>query len=97
MSVAASIRPLDAALDYARRGWPVFPCNPANKRPLVARDLDATGAPIKGSGGVSKATVDPEQIGAWWRERGGSVDLNSSTRLLSGAFAGFMPLREAAG
>jgi hypothetical protein len=29
--------------------------------------------------------------------RGGSVHLHSSTRLLSGASAGFMPLREAAG
>ncbi len=31
------------------------------------------------------------------KQRGGSVHLNSSTRLLSGASAGFMPLREAAG
>jgi len=30
-------------------------------------------------------------------DRGGSVCLNSPARLLSGAFAGFMPLREAVG
>jgi len=30
-------------------------------------------------------------------DRGGSVHLNSSARLLSGASAGFMPLREATG
>ena len=60
-----------------------------------------------GSGTVSEITVDEER----WAEaltiershgdsavdRGGSVHLNSSARLLSGASAGFMPLREAAG
>jgi putative DNA primase/helicase len=57
-----------AALGYARRGWPVFPCNPENKQPLLAADRDmATGKPIKGSGGVSKATTDEEQIRAWWK------------------------------
>ena len=55
-----------AALAFARRGWPVFPCSVTNKRPLVAKDVDADGQPIKGSGGVSKATVDEEQIHAWW-------------------------------
>jgi putative DNA primase/helicase len=59
---------LEAALDFARRGWPVFPCSPRNKRPLLARDVDADGKPIKGSGGVSKATDDEEQIRAWWRK-----------------------------
>ena len=49
---------LHFALDYARRGWPVFPCNPMpgkniNKTPLVA-------------GGLNSATRDPEQIKAWW-------------------------------
>jgi putative DNA primase/helicase len=57
---------LEAALDYARRGWPVFPCDPRNKQPLLKRDEDAAGKPIKGSGGVSKASIDAEQITAWW-------------------------------
>lgn len=58
---------LAAALDFAARGWPVFPCSPENKRPLLARDVDpATGKPIKGSGGVSKASVEPDQIRSWW-------------------------------
>lgn len=64
----ASSSLLEAALHYARRGWPVFPCDPATKRPLLARDRDERGAPIKGSGGVSKATTDEEQIWAWWRK-----------------------------
>lgn len=56
-----------AALDYAARGWPVFPCNPANKQPLLAADKDEGGKSIRGTGGVSKATTDEAQIRAWWR------------------------------
>ena len=37
-----------------------------------------------------------ETVRFWWN-RGGSVYLNRPARLLSGASAGFMPLREAAG
>ena len=34
---------LEAAIDYARNGIPVFPCEPAGKRPLTSRGLhDAT-------------------------------------------------------
>ena len=59
---------LEAALAFARRGWPVFPCSTANKRPLLGKDKDAEGRPIPNSGGVSKATTDEEQIRAWWRK-----------------------------
>jgi hypothetical protein len=64
---------LDLALDYARRGWPVFPCNPdvsspACKQPLVPRDRDETGGPIPKTGGLYKATTDEAQISAWWRK-----------------------------
>lgn len=69
MSVSTSLpSQLEAALLFARRGWPVFPCSPKNKRPLLARDKDAAGKPINGTGGVSKATDDEEQIRAWWRK-----------------------------
>lgn len=58
---------LTAALEYAARGWPVFPCSPRTKRPLLPKDTDAEGNPVKGSGGVSKASFEPDQIREWWR------------------------------
>ena len=44
---------LGAALDYAGRGLPVFPCKRADKAPLVA-------------GGFKAATTDPKLIRNWW-------------------------------
>lgn len=67
MSVSVSPSSLlEAALDYARRGWPVFPCNPRNKKPLVPRDTGEDGKPIPRTGGLAKATTDEDQIRAWW-------------------------------
>lgn len=68
---------LTAALGYAKRGWPVFPCNENSdapgvkvrkeKTPYVGRDKDpVTGKPVDGTGGVSKATTDEKQIREWW-------------------------------
>lgn len=58
---------LEWALTYAHRGWPVFPCHPRTKRPMVRGDIDAqTGKEIEGTGGVKKATTDPDTIKAWW-------------------------------
>jgi Bifunctional DNA primase/polymerase, N-terminal len=45
---------LKAALTYARRGVPVFPCEPGAKRPLTRN-------------GHWDATTDPHAIGRWWR------------------------------
>lgn len=42
-----------AALRYARRDWPVFPCVPGDKRPLTSR-------------GHLDATTDPSRITSWW-------------------------------
>ena len=42
------------ALWYARRGWPVFPLRPGDKRPLTDH-------------GLHDATIDQDQIRAWWK------------------------------
>jgi putative DNA primase/helicase len=57
---------LHDALAYASRGWPVFPCNPRSKRPLIRGDVDAQGREIPDSGGVKKASIDPDTVRAWW-------------------------------
>lgn len=44
---------IDAALEYARQGFQVFPCEPAGKKPIIANWPD-------------RATTDPVQIGEWW-------------------------------
>src|SRR5438270_8845056 len=54
------------ALDYAQRGWHVFPCSPSTKAPLIGRDLDSAGNKIAGTGGVKKATTDAALITDWW-------------------------------
>jgi len=45
-----------AALDWAARGLPVFPCTPGTKKPL------------KGSRGFLDATTDIATIDAWWTQ-----------------------------
>jgi len=44
---------LEAALEYASRGWPVFPLKPYGKKPIMA-------------GGFHKATTNLGQIREWW-------------------------------
>jgi hypothetical protein len=47
---------LEAALQYASRGWRVFPLRPGTKLPL------------QGSSGFKDATTDPDTIHRWWTE-----------------------------
>jgi Bifunctional DNA primase/polymerase, N-terminal len=42
-----------AALDYARRGWPVFPCRPGRKLPDTLH-------------GCKDATTDLDRVAGWW-------------------------------
>jgi putative DNA primase/helicase len=42
-----------AAANYAGRGWPVFPCLPQRKEPMVRHGLLA-------------AATDPQEVAAWW-------------------------------
>ena len=44
---------LEAALAYARTGWPVFPCRPGSKEPATRN-------------GFYDATVSEGQIRRWW-------------------------------
>jgi len=46
---------LEAALQYAEKGWRVFPCRVQSKTPQIM-------------GGFHKATTDKEQIETWWRK-----------------------------
>ena len=54
---------LDHALAYAARGWPVFPCSPETKQPLVAKESQ----PGAKDGGLYLATTDQTQIRRWWQ------------------------------
>lgn len=49
----AGEKPISIALAYAASGWPVFPCNPLNKRPMVEH-------------GFKEATTDQFKIRTWW-------------------------------
>lgn len=47
---------LEHAIEYAAvRGWPVFPCFPADKRPCIL-------------GGFKSASTKPNALNSWWRQ-----------------------------
>ncbi len=61
---------LSSALDYAARGWRVFPCDPGHRKPkaaLLSTRKDADGKAIPGSGWIEQASSDPDKIRAWWK------------------------------
>lgn len=62
--------PLDAALDYAARGWRVFPCHTpgeGGRCSCMNRDCDSVGKHPRTRRGLHDATTDAEQIRRWWR------------------------------
>jgi hypothetical protein len=69
--VTSTRRPGDAALIYARRGWPVFPCHhPTAGRCGCSCGFPGCASPAKHprvAGGLNAATRDEGQIAAWWR------------------------------
>lgn len=67
---------LPAALDYARRGWPVFPVAKRGKLPAIA-SAHPQGDERRGScrgecgsdgHGLHDATTDAERITGWWKQ-----------------------------
>lgn len=63
-----------AALQYARRGWPVFPCR-EKPEAIIVRTADGpkeriygAKSPYTGKGGLKNATTDERQIVDWWRK-----------------------------
>ena len=80
--------PLEAALAYARVGWPVFPCIPGEKVPVFRGahpDGDPSRATCQGEcgrvgHGFHDATTDADQIREWWgRTPGRNVAIATGT------------------
>lgn len=70
MVMTRARRPIDAAMVYARRGWPVFPCHqPAVTGSCSCRHADcgSVGKHPRIKNGLHSATSDQAQIRAWWR------------------------------
>ena len=61
---------LECALQYAGRGWRVFPCRPKTKLPLTTH-------------GFKEATVKPSLIERWW-ERWPDANVGVATGSMSG-------------
>lgn len=59
--------PVDAALSYARRGWPVFPLHTATPACSCRHECDSPGKHPRVTRGLHAAVVDPAQITTWWQ------------------------------
>ncbi|MEW6473028.1 MAG: bifunctional DNA primase/polymerase [Actinomycetota bacterium] len=58
---------LEAALEYARKGWPVFPCRLVNGKKVPWLDHAARDCPQgEGNCGYKHATCDEQTIRQWW-------------------------------
>lgn len=62
---------LDAALEYARRGWPVLPLHSVNgdaRCTCGRQDCPSPGKHPRTGHGVKDATTDEKEIRAWWSD-----------------------------
>jgi hypothetical protein len=61
--------PLTAALEYASRGWSVFPCHTVGARGCSCCHLDCSspGKHPRVARGLHEATTDSGQVTQWWR------------------------------
>jgi hypothetical protein len=60
---------LNAALDYAKRGWRVFPvCPPVKGECTCGRACGSPGKHPHVKSWPTKATIDPKQISKWWQK-----------------------------
>ena len=55
----AAVSTSQRALEYASRGWPVFPCRPGGKEPVTRH-------------GFRDASTDPSRIAHWWNRHPGA-------------------------
>jgi hypothetical protein len=67
------VSPLDAALAYAERGYPVFPCSPNSKVPFARTN------------GCKDATTDEATIRQWW-EAAPTANVAIATGTVSGLY-----------
>ena len=80
-----TIRPVDAALRYARWGWAVFPCH-ETVRSQCSCGLADCSSPAKHPRtrrGLHDASTDPARVMAWWR-RWPSANVGVRTGSVSG-------------
>lgn len=68
-----TVTPLDAALAYAERGYPVFPCSPNSKVPFARTN------------GSKDATTDEATIRRWW-ESAPTANVAIATGSVSGLY-----------
>ncbi|PYX67820.1 MAG: hypothetical protein DMG72_24450 [Acidobacteria bacterium] len=71
MRQAATSDLQEAALDYVRRSWPVFPLHSiaANGRCTCnGPDCSSPGKLARTKDGCKDATIDPETIRRWWTQ-----------------------------
>ena len=68
---------LDAALEYAAQGWPVFPCHPCGATNEAGEALDKRPLGTLVNNGVLEATTDAATIRAWWEaEPNANIGMN---------------------